>query len=64
MIIMNCSDPIIADIFNWLSLKKICNGGKYIPHELNQHPQIKNYLKSYCSDLALDIENDIANLKK
>lgn len=60
---MNYSDPIIADIMCWLQLKKICNGGKYIPHVLNQHPVIKQYLKAYCADKAIDIENTIATLQ-
>ena len=60
---MSCDDPIIADILCWLNGIKFLNGSKNIPFSLNKHPEIKNYLRSYLSDKAVDIENSIVNLK-
>lgn len=60
---MNCDDPIMADIIQWLYGVKLLNGGKNLSISLMKHPKIKDYLRQYLSDKALDIENTIANLK-
>lgn len=57
------SDPIMADIISWLNGVKLVNGGKNIGFSLNKHPKIKEYIRSYLADQAIDIENTIANLK-
>lgn len=60
---MNCDDPIMADILSWLNGVKFLNGAKNIPFSLNKHPRIKDYMRSYLSDKAIDIENTIVNFQ-
>lgn len=56
------SDPIIANIYSYLQGVKYVNGPNEVHYSLRKHPKIKDYLRSYLADQAVDIENDIDNL--
>ena len=58
------SNPIIAQIYAWLQGVKYVNGPSEVQYSLRKHPKIRQYLRDYLADQAVDIENDIDTLLK
>lgn len=56
------SDPIITDIMAWSQGIKFLNGPSGVQVSLRKHPKIRDYLRSYLADQAVDIENTIDTL--